>query len=93
MHAMTRQLLQKKAFNWGLAYSFRFSPLSSHQEVWQHTGRCGAGEVAESSISGSINIKKRETLRLAWAFETLKSTASDILPPIRSFLLQQGHTS
>ena len=33
-----------------------------------HTGRHVAGEV-ESSISGSIGSKKKELLRLAWAFE------------------------
>jgi len=29
----------------------RFSPLSSWQEAWQHPGRHGAGEGAESSTS------------------------------------------
>jgi hypothetical protein len=85
MYVSTRKLLQKKEFNWGLAYSFK--ALSSWQETWQHPGRCGIGEAAESSASGSIGSKKRETLRLAWVFKTLKST-----PPVTHFL-QQGHTS
>ena len=36
--------------------------------------------------------RERETLGLAWAFETSNPTPSDILPPIRPHLLQQGHT-
>jgi hypothetical protein len=29
------------------------------QEAWQHAGRCGAGEVAESSTSGLAGGRKR----------------------------------
>jgi hypothetical protein len=35
----------------------------------------------------------RETPDLARAFETSKPTPSDILPPTRTYLLQQVHTS
>ena len=43
----------------------RFSPLS-WQEAWWHTGRHGAGEVAESSTSGSAGSRKEsEPLGLA----------------------------
>ena len=37
----------------------RFSPLSSWQEAWQYSDR-HAGEVAESSTSGSTGSRKRE---------------------------------
>jgi hypothetical protein len=45
----------------------RFSPLSSWWEAWQHAGRHGAGEVAESFISRFTGSRKRETLGLEWA--------------------------
>ena len=40
----------------------RVSPLSSWQESWQHTGRHGAGEIAESSTSEFIGSRNKETL-------------------------------
>lgn len=49
-------------------------------------GDMQADIVVASSTSGSEGSRKRETLGLAWAFETLQSTLSDIFPP-------KGHTS
>jgi hypothetical protein len=69
------------------------SPLPSRQKAWCHAGRHGAGEVAESWTSGSTGRKKRVILGLAWAFETSKPTARELLPPSRPHLLHQGHTS
>jgi hypothetical protein len=37
----------------------KFSPLSSWQKAWWQTGRYGAGEISECSISGLSNSKKR----------------------------------
>lgn len=37
--------------------------------------------------------KEKETLDLAWGFETSNPTPSYLLPPIRAQLLQQDHTS
>lgn len=36
----------------------RSGQLSSKQEAWQHTGRHGVGEVAESSTTASAKIRK-----------------------------------
>ena len=58
----------------------RFSPLST----WQHASRPGAGEEAETSTSGSASSRKRETLGLAWTFETLKPTTIDTLSAQKS---------
>jgi hypothetical protein len=58
--------------------------LLSWWEAWWHTGRCGTGEVPESWTSGLAARRKRETLGLAWAFETPKPTPSDRLSPTRS---------
>ena len=44
-----------------------FSPLSL-QGAWQHTGRHGAGKIAESSESRAT--AGREKLSQAWAFKT-----------------------
>jgi hypothetical protein len=52
---MTTATLRKESIYLGLAYSQRFSPLSS----WQDTGRHGAREVAESSTSRSAGSRKR----------------------------------
>jgi hypothetical protein len=41
----------------------RFSPLSSWQEAWQHPGRHGAGEGAESSTSCSEGKQKKDCLK------------------------------
>jgi hypothetical protein len=38
------------------------------------TDRHGSGEVAESSTTKSIDSRKRDTLGLAWTFETSKLT-------------------
>jgi hypothetical protein len=38
----------------------RFSSLSSWWEAWWHAGTHGAGEVAESSTSGSADSRKKE---------------------------------
>ena len=69
----------------------RFSPLSSWQKAWWHTGRHGAGEGTESSTSRSTGSRKRKSLGLAWAFETSKPIPSDTLPPARSCLLMTLH--
>ena len=71
----------------------RVSPLLSWQESWQHMGRHGAGQIAESSTSEFVDSRNKETLEQAWTFETLKPTPSDILPLTRAYVLQQGHTS
>jgi hypothetical protein len=43
-------------------FSQRFSSLSSWQETWCHTDRHSAGELAQSSTSGSTgNRKERDT--------------------------------
>jgi hypothetical protein len=51
----------------------RLSPLSSWWVAWQHAGRYGAGEGADSFSSVSKSNRKRETLGLVWAFETSKA--------------------
>ena len=56
----------------------RFSPLPLWQGAWQHTGRHGAGEIAESSTSRFIGRGKRETS---------KPTPSDTPPLVRPYLL------
>jgi hypothetical protein len=65
-----------------------FRPSSSWWGAWRHTGRHGAGEVAESSTSWSTGSRKRRcaTLGIAWAQETSKPT------PTVTHFLQQGHT-
>jgi hypothetical protein len=63
----------------------RFSPLSSWQEAWQHAGGHDAGEVAESSTSGSISSRKREILGLLGLWKPQN-------PPTVAHFLQQGHT-
>ena len=60
--------------------------------MW-HAVSHGAGEAAESSNFGSIGSRKREPMGLAWSFETLKLTLSDILPPTWPYLLQKSHNS
>jgi hypothetical protein len=51
---MTKATLIKDSIELGLAYSQRFGPLLS----WQHTGSRGAGEIAESSVYGSVSSRK-----------------------------------
>lgn len=59
---MTVATLLKESFELGLAYNFRGLGHCYHDwNVWRHTGRHGAGEVAESSPSRSIG-GERETL-------------------------------
>ena len=58
-----------------------------------HGGEHCAGEVAESSMYGSLGIGKREPLGLARALETSKPTPSDTLPPTRPHPLPQGPIS
>lgn len=67
------QLLWKKAFNWGWLTGQKFSPLSVWWETCHHTGRCDAGEIAGSPVSGFIGSRKRESLGLEWAFQSLKA--------------------
>jgi hypothetical protein len=62
---MTIPTLVKKALQ-----PQRFSSLSSWQGTWRQARRHGAGEVAESSTLRSTGSRRRETLGLAWAFET-----------------------
>jgi hypothetical protein len=50
---------ERKTFHWSRITVQRFSPLSSWQEAWWHAGRHGAGEVAESSKSGSAGSRKK----------------------------------
>ena len=53
------------------AYRKRFSPLKSWLEVWWRASRHRAGEVAESSTSGSPGSRKRlRSTGLAWVSET-----------------------
>jgi hypothetical protein len=67
--------LQKKAFKWGLAYSFRGKSFLS----WWG---CLAGMVLEKWLKSSQLI-----CNLGWAFETSKPTPNDALPPRRPHLL------
>ena len=63
-------------------------------ETWRCAGRHGAGEGAESSTSWSEGSRKREW-QWAW-LELLKPQicpTSDMLPPIRSHLPQQGDSN
>lgn len=67
---MTRQLLQRTAFKWGWLTGSEVTPLSSRQEPWQHPGRHGAAEGAESSPSWSSGSSRRlgATLGVPWAW-------------------------
>jgi hypothetical protein len=50
-----------------------------------------AGEILTSQSAGRQ--RERESLDLAWAFETSDPIPSEILlPSLRLYLLQQGHT-
>ena len=51
-----------KTFNSGWLTIERFSPLSAWWEARKHAGRHGAGEVPESSTSGSAGSRKRQPL-------------------------------
>jgi hypothetical protein len=64
--------LLKKAFNGGLAYSFR-GLIHYHHGESVAAGTHGTGEVAES-YNLIHRQGERETLSKAWAFETSKPT-------------------
>ena len=71
----------RKESNQGLAYSFRGLANGGEHGSMQ----ADAGAVAESYI---LTHRQRDTLGLAWAFETSKTTTSGILPPTnRHFLI------
>ena len=63
---MPRQLLQRQAFYWGLAYSFR--NLVHYHDGREHDSRHGAGEAVESSPSGSTGSRKKEVVKLGMGF-------------------------
>jgi hypothetical protein len=87
-----QQLFWRKTFNQDWLTVQRFSLLSSWWEAWQHEGRHGAGERAESSTSESAGSRKRESHR-AWLKQLkpqrfpsllpLHHIPHDTLPPIR----------
>ena len=63
-------------------------------------GSMAAGRQADMVLEKELRVLHldwqaagRETPDLARAFETSKPTPSDILPPTRTYLLQQVHTS
>lgn len=87
------QLLLKKAFNWDCLIVQRFRLLSAQQEVWQHSGRCDAREISESSPSGSTGRRKREKLGLGWTSENSKPIPVDTLLPSRPLLLTLSNTA
>ena len=74
----------------------RFSPLSSWWEAWQHPGRHGAGEGAESSTSWSEGRQEDTLFYTVWNLSTGGNLKAHLyigtLPPTRPHLLQQGHT-
>jgi hypothetical protein len=49
---ITATLIKENIFNWDWVSAQIFNPLSSLCESGWHTGRHGAGEIAESSTSG-----------------------------------------
>jgi hypothetical protein len=64
-HTMTTATLIKENLTGRWLTVQTFSPLSSWWKVWQQAGRPGAGEVAESSTSGSTGNMQR-VRRWAW---------------------------
>lgn len=60
-----------------------FSLLSSWYETRKHAGKYGAEEACESSTARSTDSRKKETLGLAWSFETSSQ-------PETANFLQQG---
>lgn len=76
--------LQKKAFTWGLPYSFSYFTIEVMRVV---SGRHSSGAAAESSQP--IHGLEAESIRwgLVWAFETSKSTPNATLPAKRAHLL------
>jgi len=80
------QLLQRKTFNWGIAYNFRsLVHCSSWWAPWQHGGRRGAGEVDQSSASRPTGSRKRKENH--WARLELLKPLWHALPPKRPHLL------
>ena len=72
----------------GPGYSFR--ALVHYRQGGKH-GSVQASMVLEKELRVlqlDLQATRRVTLGLAWAFETLKPTSSDILPTTRSHLLQ-----
>lgn len=69
-NTMTTASPRRKAFSWAGLQLQRFCPLSSWQGAWRHASRCGAGEGAENSISGSTGIRKRQPLAGLEALKT-----------------------
>lgn len=88
-HPWPWQLLEKKAFKWDFLTGSEVSPLLSWWRAWWHTHsqtRCWRSNW--NSTPRSIGSRKRETLGLAWAFETPKSTTHDtlhLLIPVKSY--------
>jgi hypothetical protein len=79
---MTTVTLIKKAFNWGwLTGSEVYSCIS----IVAYRQTC-AREGAKNTTYRSTGNRKRETLGLAWTFETSKPTSSDTLLAIRPHL-------
>jgi hypothetical protein len=62
----------------------KFIPLSSWRGSWWHIGKHSAGEVAESSTSGSAGRERQ--WEVAWASESSMSTCIDTLPPTKFIL-------
>jgi hypothetical protein len=59
-----------------------------HYSHGRELGILQTNTIAVSSISRSVDSKKKRTLVLAWASETSKPTPRDMLPPARpSFLI------
>jgi hypothetical protein len=78
-----RQLLGKKAFNWGLAYSFRGL-------VYYHYGGEHGGTQAEAGAgteSYTLIHRQRENLGPGIGFWNLKAQPSDTLSPTKPHLL------
>ena len=91
-------ILIKEKIQLRLAFSSRFSPLSSWQKAWWHAGWCGTGK-DESATSGYIGSRKRQwALRPCLSFWNLKTCTKWLssfykvtATPTRSYL-QSWHT-
>lgn len=84
---MTTAGLIKEGIQLRVAYSSRFSTLSSWRDAWWHAGRHVAGEVAESSIPQSADSRKR-VRQWTW-LEYLRPQN----PTLVTHFLPQDHTS
>jgi hypothetical protein len=79
---MTKATYIKVDISPGLAYIFKSSSsLSSWWEAWQHAGRHGAGEGAESSTS-LIHLHPEEKT----GFQTVRNKVSKPTPIVTHFL-------